>query len=83
MKRRTILAIVKMPDARASIIQLDNTPAFIGDEQEDLLCGSCGATLGQGISAATLRQHTSAPAQLIVSCPGCKAYNRVPSQAGH
>jgi hypothetical protein len=82
-RRKTQLQIVAVPDIRASILQPNAAPAFKGNESEDLLCGSCGIILAQGVSSVTLNGKFAAPVQLLVKCPKCAGYNRLPAQVGN
>jgi hypothetical protein len=83
MKRKTKLEAVDNPSPQASVLDAEVAPAFIGDDDEDLICGGCGTILGRNISAATIRQRFIAPAQLILVCPKCQANNVLPAQVGH
>jgi hypothetical protein len=54
-------------------------PVEYGTEESDGHCGnpSCGVILAKGLSAAGIsRKFAEAP--LLIRCPKCLAYNRVP-----
>jgi phage FluMu protein Com len=81
--RKSKLPIIDEPNKRASILVLKLHPAFTSTDSEDLLCGSCGVVLAQGTSRATIQAHFAAPVQLLVKCPKCGTYNRLPAQVGN
>lgn len=84
MRKRTRLPIIETPDPAASIIQPEmKPPVFVGKEDEDLLCGSCGVTLSRGVSAATIGRSFVTAVQALVKCPKCGKYNRLPAEVGH
>lgn len=41
-RRKTKLEVVAVPDKKASVLVLGPEGSINGDENEDLLCGSCG-----------------------------------------
>ena len=81
-KQKTTLTVVKKPHREASILKFQVTPAFTGNEDEDLLCGGCGTVLFDGVSAETISRRYAAPVQLLATCV-CGAHNRLPAQVGH
>ena len=80
---QTKLPIIKAPDANASILKPTEHPAFKGNEQDDLLCGSCDVVLFEGVSAASVKAKYAAPVQLLVKCPECGSHNNLPAQIGN
>lgn len=77
---KTRLPIVKTPDAQAGVLSPTAPPAFVGDGQDDLLCGDCGVVLGSGISIDTIRDKFVTPTQLLIKCPECGAHNCLPDK---
>jgi hypothetical protein len=82
-KKKTKLSVIPTPDKKATILIVAVTPAFKGDENEDLLCGGCDIVLGESISLDTLYSRFVAPVQFLVVCAKCKAHNRIPVQVGN
>ena len=80
---KTRLTFVDEPSPGASILMPDVEPGFKGDEAEDLLCGSCGASISRGVSAGTIAAKFAAPIQLLVKCPICGKHNRLSAEFSH
>ncbi len=80
---KTRLTFLEEPSPGASILAPDFEPAFQGDESEDLLCGSCGASISRGVSASTIAGKFPAPIQLLVKCPICGKHNRLSGEFSH
>ncbi len=69
--RKTRLEVVEKPAKDASIIEPVMPGLLVSQDDEDLLCGNCGAVLGRNISLETVRKVFVAPAQLLIKCPEC------------
>lgn len=82
-RARHALTAVAKPDANASILAFAPGKGIVGGEPHDLLCGGCGAVVGDGVSPDTVRKRFAAPAQLLLRCGDCGAYNRLPAQVGN
>ncbi len=82
-KKQTKLSIVESPHAQASILRFAATPAIKGNENEDLLCGGCGAVIGESVSTRTIANKCVAPVQLLIVCQSCNRHNRIPVKVGH
>ncbi len=78
----TVLPAFLTADPEASILAPEVLPAFKGDEDEDLLCGSCGVVLCEGVRAGRMATLFRAPVQLLLKCPNCGVFNYLPSQLG-
>ncbi len=49
---------------------------FVGDDDEDLLCGACGAILGKGVSRRTaFVRFATESGRALIECPRCAAMN--------
>jgi hypothetical protein len=77
-KKRTKLPIVKSTQQEI-VLTLGATPAFTGQDHEDLLCGSCDVVIGEGVSERAIAELFGAQ-PLIAKCK-CGALNRLPAQA--
>jgi hypothetical protein len=78
---RTKLGTVETTLPDASVLQPTITalPLWRGNEQENLICGGCDATIGKSISPGTLNRLLGSPVQIIAVCPHCRANNVIPS----
>jgi hypothetical protein len=76
--KQTRLQTVTKPLPKASVLQKGprGTPMIKGDEPEDLLCGSCGDVITNGVSAQSITERFIAPVQLLVQC-NCGAHNLI------
>ena len=73
------LKVIANPHKNASILAASgDQPIYVGDDSEDLQCGSCGKVLARSMSLKTLTAITSAPAQLLFRCQ-CGAHNFISS----
>ena len=79
-RKKTKLAVIAKPSARASIIHLENAPFLKGNDKEDLLCGSCGLVLCKGVSIESFTSKFSAPVQLLIKCPKCGTHSCLPAE---
>jgi hypothetical protein len=76
IRRRQIkLPIVRSwPTEVATILDIKHpAPLFLGDDREDLLCGTCRTPLAVGVSMTNLRALFNTPVQLLVKCPKCRS----------
>jgi hypothetical protein len=76
---RTKLGLIDTPHPLAAVLKVTQLPVLRGNEQENLLCGSCEVVLGKSISALTAKTRFATPHQLIIVCPRCAANNVLPS----
>ncbi len=87
-KIRTVLTIINEPTLTDTSLNLTTFPAIKHDENEDLVCGSCGMVVGEGVSPRTLYIAAASllrnrmPVRLVVTCGVCQKYNVVPSEVG-
>lgn len=79
MNKRIILVLA--PD-KAPTMVLGVLPAFRGNDPVDLVCGGCGAVIGSGTSAATLKGLIRSQSALVVKCQ-CGSHNRLPTTVDH
>ena len=82
-KHSVALDVVETPSKQAAIMAPEKLPAFVGDEDEELLCGSCSAVLVDGVSRDTFSRRSAAPTELLILCPNCRTHNRLPAIVGH
>ncbi|HYL88235.1 MAG TPA: hypothetical protein VEU32_05655 [Burkholderiales bacterium] len=77
--KQTRLPLVRTwPSEDATILDVRHpSPLFLGDDREDLLCGSCRTPLAQGVSMASFRSMFNASVQLLVRCPKCHSLSTV------
>lgn len=78
---RQKLDVVDAPHPRASIIAPKKRalPVFTGPDADQLLCGSCGIVLIEGLSLDSCHKTFTTPAQLLIRCP-CGAHNVLPAR---
>jgi hypothetical protein len=82
-KLRRTLGLIEDPESEDTSLDFHSLPPIAKGELE-LICGSCGAVLGECVAtrdlyvaaAALLRNRM--PLRLILSCAGCGKYNLVP-----
>jgi hypothetical protein len=76
------LPTVPSPHKQASILAPTVAPLLRGNDSENLLCGGCSVILTEGFSEATISSRFAAPAQLLIKCPKCGAFNVLPAKIG-
>ena len=80
MKTLTKLELVDKPAVKAAFLSFRMTPAFVGTDCDDLVCGGCGAILCEGVSEDSFSERFSVAAELVGICPHCRAKNRLPAR---
>jgi hypothetical protein len=71
---RTALEVAIGVTRRDALIMPRTLPTFSGDENEDLVCGTCGDVIGFRISPVTARREHPEGERLVVRCT-CGALN--------
>jgi hypothetical protein len=82
-KLRKALSLIDEPESEDTSLDFHSLPPIAKGELQ-LVCGSCGAVLGECVAtrdlyvaaAALLRNRM--PVRLILTCTGCGKYNLIP-----
>ncbi|WP_374469647.1 hypothetical protein [Phenylobacterium sp.] len=84
MSRTLYMSVVEKPHPQAAILQSDKstTPVMKGNADVNLACGSCQVVLAQGLTVEWFANQFQTPFQLLLRCPKCAAYNRLPATLG-
>lgn len=77
------LDVVDEPHPNAAKLEPTTTPVIRGNENEDSACGKCGVILLRGVSFKTIIERFATPTKMVIKCPECAAYNRLPAQMGN
>lgn len=83
-KRQTRLRIIHPVSGASGVDFLEPEARLVaGNELEDLLCGSCGNMLGEGVSIEGVKaQLTTDGPQLYLRCGKCRSFNEIAVYGG-
>lgn len=79
MTTKRYMQVVQTPHPQASILKPTELPMFKGAEDTNLACGQCKVLITVGVDVSTLEKQFAAPYELLVRCPKCDTFNRLPS----